>query len=63
MGASLLGASIAPQLSESKAKVFALEEVELLERVDLLDPLIDHLKPPIISFLAILLATAPHKGA
>lgn len=59
----LLGASVAPGLLESKVEVFVLEGVELLKRVDLLEPLADCLELLATSFLAILWAAALCKGA
>lgn len=59
---SLSGADLAPGLSKGWAKVFALEEIELLEQVDLLEPLANCLKPPATSFLATLWVATPYKG-
>ena len=53
---SLSGLGIAPGLSECKTELFALEEVELLEWIDLLEPLADYLEPPAASLLIILWA-------
>ena len=48
------GTSMALRLTNGRAKVFTLAEVELLEREDLLEPLADLIGPVVISLLATL---------
>ena len=62
-GMGLSVSDVALRLSKGGVEVFALEEVELLERVDLLEQLADCLEPSTASFLATLWVTAPHKRA
>lgn len=52
MNAGALEVGMVYRPLNSKAEAFILEEVELLERKDLLKPLADLLKKPTASFLA-----------
>lgn len=62
-GLGLPKAVVAPILLEGGAKIFVCEEIELFERVDLLEPLADCLKLSAVSLLATLWAVVSRKKA
>ena len=52
--AGISGVGVAPGLTDGGAEVFISGEVELLEREDLLEPLVDLIGPAAATFLAML---------